>query len=188
MARRHRVWFPGAMYHITARGNRRTAIFLNDLDYIEYFQILSETRVKYPFYLHSYCLMTNHIHLQIETTEYPISDIMKDLDSTYARYFNKTYQTSGHVFQGRFISKVIEDRQYFLEVSRYIHRNPLEAKIVDKPEDYPWSSYASYINEEENTLKTKDRTLNLLPGDSIHNYKSFVEEGIKRSAEIALPL
>ncbi|GAE33748.1 transposase [Halalkalibacter akibai] len=146
MSRKHRVWFPGAMYHITARGNRRTALFERELDYQTYIMILEDVRKQYPFELHSYCLMTNHIHLLLETTNVHISDIMKAFHSRYAIWFNKEYDYIGHLFQGRYGAKLITDAPYFLEVSRYIHLNPLDANMVDRPEQYRWSSYRTYLS------------------------------------------
>jgi putative transposase len=87
MTRKHRIWFPGAMYHITARGNRRSSLFNQRDDYLTYLGILEDVRSMYPFQLHAYCLMTNHIHLQIETTNFHIKLIMKEMHSRYAIYF-----------------------------------------------------------------------------------------------------
>ncbi|MGM0843683.1 MAG: transposase [Bacillota bacterium] len=119
MSRKRRVWYPGAMYHITARGNRRIALFYREEDYLMYLAILEDVRVMYPFVLHSYCLMTNHLHLQIETNQHHIKDIMKELHSRYAIYLNRRLHMGGHLFQGRYRSGLIETDQYFLEVSRY---------------------------------------------------------------------
>lgn len=102
MTRKHRIWFPGAVYHITARGNRRSSLFNQRDDYLTYLGILEDVRSMYPFQLHAYCLMTNHIHLQIQTTNFHIKLIMKEMHSRYAIYFNKKYHYDGHVFQGRY--------------------------------------------------------------------------------------
>ncbi len=130
MPRQPRVWYPGAMYHIVARGNRRAAIFHDHVDFQTYLAILEDIRSMMPFILHSYCLMTNHLHLQLETIHHYIQYIMKEMHSRYAVYLNQRLRTDSHVFQGRYGARLIETNAYFLEVSRYIHRNPLEAKMV----------------------------------------------------------
>lgn len=175
MARKHRVWFPGAMYHITSRGNRRSAIFYDDFDREVYLQFLEEAHRYFPFHLHSYCLMTNHIHLQIETIQHHPKDMMKMLNSRYAMYFNKRYRLVGHVFQGRYGSKLINSSDHLLEVSRYIHLNPVEAKMVKSPKDFLWSSYTAYISESANPHITTTKILSYFPKPQKENYLKFVE-------------
>ena len=176
MSRKLRAWFRGAVYHITARGNRRAKIFVDQKDYLMYLYFLEEVRKLFPFVLHSYCLMTNHLHLQIETQEHHIQDIMKKLHTDYAIYFNKRHELDGHVFQGRYGSRLILSIKYFLDVSRYIHLNPLEANIVKKPEDYRWSSYSSYLNLSKNPHIVTTKTLSYIYESSFKTYKQFVEE------------
>jgi len=117
----------------------------------------------YPFLLHSYCLMTNHLHLQIETTNFHIKTIMKELHSRYAVYFKKKYGYAGHVFQGRYGAELIKTDRYFLEASRYIHRNPLEAKMVKDLFFYHWSSYPSYLHLVENQMIISSKDSSVLP-------------------------
>ncbi|QTC40425.1 transposase [Bacillus sp. V3] len=131
-------------YHITARWNKRSPLFFYETDYLTYLHILEDVRSIYPSVLHSYCLMTNNIHLQIETIHHHIQYIMKTLHSRYALYLNQRMNTDGHIFQERYKAELIESSGYFLEVSRYIHRNPLLANMVERSEDYLWSSYPSY--------------------------------------------
>jgi putative transposase len=126
LSRDHRIWFPGAKYHITNRGNRRAAFFYDDFDHQEYLNLLEESRKYFPFHLHAYCLMTNHIHLLIETIHHHPKDIMKMLNSRYAMYFNKRHHLVGHVFRGRYGAELIDTAEYLLGVSRYIHLNPLK--------------------------------------------------------------
>ncbi|WP_062350703.1 transposase [Bacillus kwashiorkori] len=178
MSRKPRVWYPGATYHITARGNRKAAIFQETDDYLKYLEILKNVQTAYPFILHSYCLMTNHIHLQIETIDDHIKYIMKDLHFRYATYFNKKYDFVGHVFQGRYGASIIENISYFLETSRYIHRNPLEANIVKDLADYRWSSYLSFISNVKNPHVNPEKTLNYFAAPPQKNYQIFVETDI----------
>jgi putative transposase len=175
LSRKHRVWFPGARFHITSRGNRRSAIFYDDFDREAYLQFLEEARCYFPFYLHSYCLMTNHIHLQIETIQHHPKDMMKMLNSRYAMYFNKRHRLVGHVFQGRYGSELIDSSDYLLEVNRYIHLNPVEAKMVKSPEDYRWSSYTNYISESMNPLISTTKVLSHFPEPQKENYRNFDE-------------
>ncbi|MBD1383026.1 transposase [Metabacillus arenae] len=179
MARKLRVWYPGAMYHITARGNRRNVLYYDDQDYLKYLSLLAVTRSNLPFLLHSYCLMPNHLHLQLETIDFPIQSIMHDIHSKYARYFNRRYDLVGHVFQGRYGAKLIDDRDYFMKVSRYIHLNPLEASIVDKLEEYKWSSYRSYMKlDPDNQYVNPEKTLSLFYNPQEENFKKFVLEKV----------
>ncbi len=117
-----------------------------------YLRLLKATNEKYPFTLHAYCLMTNHIHLLLETKESPTKDIMRYLHSRYATYFNQRHDLVGHVFQGRYHAEFIDSATYFIEVSRYIHLNPVKSNLVDKPEHYSWSSYNAYCEKDFNNL------------------------------------
>ena len=179
MSRKHRIWFPGAKYHITSRGNRRSAIFYDHFDHQVYLELLEEVRSYFPFHLHSYCLMTNHIHLQIETIQHHPKEMMKMLNSRYAMYFNKRHHLVGHVFQGRYGAELIEETDYFLEVSRYIHLNPVEANMVKYPEEYPWSSYLAYISDYANPRITTTKILSHFPESQNESYRKFVE-GVKK--------
>ena len=104
---------------------------------------------KRLFTLHAYCLMTNHFHLELTTAKDPIWMIMKPLMNSYAKYFNQKYGFEGHLFDSRYTSGLIEDEIYFLEVSRYIHLNPVKAKMVRESQAYEYSSYQVYIRESE---------------------------------------
>ncbi|WP_246055138.1 transposase [Pseudalkalibacillus caeni] len=175
MARKPRTWFPGAKYHVYSRGNRQMPLFLDDVDFRKYLAILMDTQDKEPFYLHSYCLMTNHVHLQIETIDISLSKTMKTVNSRYATYFNKKHGSMGHVFQGRYGAELLNDVKYEIDVSRYIHRNPIEAQIVHKPEDYPWSSFWAYRKSFPNYFVRTDHILSFFPDPSTENYQQFVE-------------
>ena len=146
MPYKKRTWLPNRFYHVVCRGNRRDSLFCCDTDFQAYFHILEQLHQKYPFELASYCLMTNHYHLQIRSKEATLSKVMSLINKRYANYYNIKYKLSGHVFEKRFYDKLIEDKEGMLAVSRYIHLNPVEAKMVKKPEDYPWSSYLFFNN------------------------------------------
>ncbi|WP_433745182.1 transposase [Falsibacillus pallidus] len=188
MSRKHRIWFPGAIYHITARGNRRMNIFMEDNDFITYLKILEDVRQQYPFILHSYCLMNNHLHLQLETISHHIKIIMKEIHSRYAVYLNRKLRMVGHVFQGRYGASLIQENDYFLEASRYIHRNPLEANMVKCLSDYAWSSYPAYIHlSHRNPHIETSKVLSFFKEPVHESYKKYVETPIKSKEEKSCP-
>ncbi len=146
MPRAKRVWMPNCFYHVSCRGNRREPLFLNASDFRVFFYILEQLHDKIPYEIASYCLMTNHYHLQIRSQEIPFSKLMSLINKRYANYFNTKYSLTGHVFEKRYYGQVIEDRAGMISVSRYIHLNPVEANMVKEPESYPWSSYYLFTN------------------------------------------
>ena len=137
-------------YHVIQRGNERKNIFLDDKDKVKFLDTLARTKGKFNCKVYAYCLMNNHVHLVIDTNGSDISQLMKSLNVSYVMYFNRKYERCGHLFQDRFKSEIIDNDQYLLEVSRYIHLNPVRAKIVKNAADYPWSSYLSYIGRDDN--------------------------------------
>lgn len=146
MGRKPRVWNSSRFYHIVCRRNHREALFVYPGDYKTFLYILSKTHQNFPFELPAYCLMTNHFHLMLRSKEHSISKIMSLVNKRYADYYNTRYRLKGHLFEKRFYSHEITDDEGILQVSRYIHRNPLEARMVQNLEDYPWSSFPFYMN------------------------------------------
>lgn len=175
MAKKKRIWYPGAVYHITNRGNRRSDIFKDEEDFQVYLTILEQTMDKYPFILYSYCLMTNHIHLQLETEDVEIWHIMRNINLFYSKYFNNKYNYVGHLFQGRYKSEVIENDAYNLQTSRYIHLNPVQAKMVEYPIEYKWSSYDIFMGKRKSDLVNENKILSYFKGNSRRLYKNYVE-------------
>ncbi len=141
MARALRIQYPGAVYHITSRGNARKAIFYDDKDRIRFLNFLTKVNKQYGWLCHGYCLMTNHYHLLIETPQPNLSRGMKRLNSQYSLIFNKRHRRVGHVLQGRYRSIVVEKQSYLLELCRYTVLNPVRANMVEKPDEWIWSSY-----------------------------------------------
>jgi len=141
MARKPRLEFPGAIYHINHRGNHQEYIYLDDDDRKLFLKLLKTTIERMNWICHAYCLMGNHYYLLIEIQEGILSRGMAWLNGVYTQNFNRKYGITGHLFQGRFKSKPIEDNMQFLMAARYIVRNPLEANIVESAELWPWSSY-----------------------------------------------
>jgi len=136
---------------------------------------LQEVLERYKGLLYCYCLMTNHTHLMIETGEIVISEIMKRLNEMYVKYFNIKYNLVGHLFQGRYFQQIIESDSHILDASKYIHLNPVKAKMVNIPEEYTWSSYSMYIGLKKEKLITSGKVLPYFKGDSRLIYKEYVE-------------
>lgn len=184
MGRNKRIWYEGARYHLMGRGNRRCAIFKDEEDYRFFLLILGQIQQRYPFELHAYCLMTNHFHLEITTIDTPIWKIMQPLMNHYARTFNQKYGYSGHLFDSRYESKMIENNIYFLEVSRYIHLNPVRAAMVREPQAYKYSSYGLYVTDTASLTECKVDTRQVLDSFSEvkrEQYRLFVEAKISHS-------
>ena len=156
MARRPRIHFAGAFYHVIARGNQGQKLFREDQDYRLYLRFLKEYKTRWDFFLYAYILMPTHIHFLIETGEIPLSKLMQSLQFRYTRNFNLKYGTWGHLFQGRYKAILCERDSYFLELSAYIHLNPVRAGLVENPAAYPWSSYPSYLGKREEDIIDRD--------------------------------
>lgn len=176
IARKLREWYPGAIYHLMHRGVRRTEFFSDETDYQVFLEILKVALDKYQCKIHAYCMMTNHIHLLLETSEDEIGRFMKCLSERYAMYFNHKYQYRGHLFESRYKSCLVKEDSYFLQTSRYIHLNPVKARIVVKPEDYRWSSYQTMIALKDDRITERNRTLAYFKDNSILRYRDFVED------------
>jgi putative transposase len=149
MARPVRIEYPGAFYHITARGNERKDIFKSRRDREQFLSYLQSATERYGAVVHTYCLMSNHYHLLLETPAGNLSQIMRHINGAYTTYFNTKRRRAGHLLQGRYKAILVEADVYAKELSRYIHLNPVRAGIVERPGDFPWSSYAAYIGKAE---------------------------------------
>lgn len=144
MARRPRQEFPGAHYHVTSRGVEQRDIYLDRRDRRVRLRLIRDTVDRFNWRLHAFVLMGNHDHLFLETPEANLSSGMQFLNGRYAGYFNHRRRRTGHLFQGRFHSQLVETDVHYREVSRYIHLNPVRAGIVDRPEAWEWGSYPGY--------------------------------------------
>lgn len=144
MARPLRIEYPGALYHLTARGNRKEDIYLQDDDRTYFLEILGRTVRRYNWICHGYCLMDNHFHLLIETPDANLSLGMRQLNGVYTQYFNRSHDKAGHLFQGRFKSILVEKDSHLLELSRYIVLNPVRGKMVNHPGEWEWSNYRPF--------------------------------------------
>ena len=151
-----RIVAPGMAHHVTQRGNRRMDVFLNAQDYRFYLHVLGRNALKYDMDIWAYCLMTNHVHLIVvpQTLE-SLADALRDTHTSYAQFFNKRYDFSGHLWQARFYSCVL-DEQHAWSAVRYVERNPVRASITTRAEDHPWSSASSHCSRDYNPLLSKD--------------------------------
>jgi REP element-mobilizing transposase RayT len=141
MARPLRIEFPGAVYHVTSRGNAKQKIYFDDVDRYGFLKLLCETVERFNLILHSYCLMNNHYHLLIETPEGNLSKAMRQLNGVYTQKFNRRHNRVGHLFQGRYKAILIDKHNYLLELCRYIVLNPVRKNLTKKPENWHWSSF-----------------------------------------------
>lgn len=140
MARPLRLEFPGALHHVTARGNEQRPIFRDDLDRSEYLGRIAHYRERFRFQLLAYCLMTNHVHLAVRSGAVPLSRVMAGIQSSYTQWFNRRHARVGHLFQGRYKAFLVQEDRYLLALIRYIHLNPVAACIVENASKYFWSS------------------------------------------------
>ncbi len=187
MARPLRVQYPGALYHITARGNERKAIFRSDEDRETFLAILAQAVERYRLILHAYVLMDNHYHLLLETKEANLSLALRHLNGVYTSSFNRTHQRAGHLFQGRYKAILVEKESYLLELSRYIHLNPIRVKMDIRPERYAWSSYRDYIGSRTAPgWLTREALLGTFGRENRRAeqaYRKYVEEGVRKEME-----
>lgn len=186
MARPLRIEYEGALYHVTARGNEKRKVYFTETDYKKFLEYVKQAAEKYGIVLHCYVLMSNHYHLIIETPEANLSKAMHHINSSYTAYINRKRNRAGHLFQGRYKAIVVDKDSYLLELSRYIHLNPVRAGIVEKPEDYPWSSYKAYISRSRDEIVTEDFIWGMISedrGEARKGYRTYVESAIGRELE-----
>jgi putative transposase len=145
MARKARAEVEGGLYHVITRGNNRRQIFHSAADYEKFLALLTVQKIKLPFFLYAYCLMSNHVHLLIERQANAVGRIMKRLLTGYAQYYNRRYRRAGHLLQGRYKAILCQSDRYLSELVRYIHLNPVRARMVNQPEDYKYSSHRAYL-------------------------------------------
>ena len=182
MTRPLRIQFPGALYHITSRGDRKVDIYVDDTDRAVWLQTLADVCARSNYLVHAFCQMTNHYHLLLETVDGNLADGMRQLNGVYSQYFNRRHDLVGHVFQGRYKAILVQKENYLLELARYIVLNPVRAKLVADPAHWPWTSYFVTTGAappppwlDTNFILTK---FGEEPTAAITAYKQFVREGI----------
>lgn len=186
MARPVRIEYPGAVYHVICRGNNRQTIFKDDHDRTTYLEKLSAYCEQKEVELLCYCLLSNHVHLLLETPQANLSKLMQPFQTSYTLYFNRRHRHTGHVFEQRYKAFLVDRDNYLLQVSRYIHLNPVGAGIVERPQDYRWSSYKAYLREEKAGGLNRELILGQFEGKGwrcVSRYREFVQGDLGRKKE-----
>ena len=182
MSRPLRIEYAGAVYHVTSRGNEKKPVFKTETDRQNFLNTLQHVGKRYNWICHAYCLMTNHYHLLIETPDGNLSIGMRQLNGVYTQLFNRLHGRAGHLFQGRFKAILIQKDSHLLEVCRYVVLNPVRAKMVEKPDDYSWSSYLATAGKTKaHPCITTDWVLRQFSGKrgkAEQEYRKFVSWGI----------
>ena len=180
-----------------SRGNRRTALFKEKSDYLQFLDCIARSKEMYDYKIHALCLMTNHFHMLIETQMDELWKIMQRMLHPYSMDFNHKYKYTGHVFESRYTACLIDDEKYFLEASRYIHLNPVKAMMVREPLGYEYSSYGVYLAHNRNDRGTGEslienaiyeltdtsRVLGSFRNNSAEQYRMFVEGKISHAEQ-----
>jgi len=190
MARLPRIDLAG-FHHVINRGVERREVFIDKEDYSTFLTLLCQQCAKYEVDVHSYCLMSNHYHLLIETHQENLSKFMRAINAQYAAYFNRKYKRVGHLWQGRFKSWFVTDEAYLYTLIKYIEYNPLKAKMIHRLSEYVYSSYNSFANSSRpiNCLKqsvmfTQFENIN----DRVEFFDSWYDEDVLKEIKKASSL
>jgi len=179
MARKPRVHFPGALYHVMLRGNGGQEVFFSQEDRSRFFLLLQEGIERYGHRVHAFCLMTTHVHLAIQVGNIGLPRIIQNLAFRYTRWVNWRRGRRGHLFQGRYKAVLVDADAYLLALTRYIHLNPVWSGIVESPEDYPWGGHRAYLGMETIPWLTTEWVLSMFSqkaGSARQAYREFVEQ------------
>jgi REP element-mobilizing transposase RayT len=187
MARKHRIEYEGAFYHVITRGNQKQKVFKSTGDFQKYLTLLASYKQRYHFRLYAYVLMGNHVHLLIETCDTALSKILQGINQSYTMYFNKKYRTVGHLFQGRYKAILCDRDRYLLELLKYIHHNPLRAGLAKTLAMYHWSSHRAYLAGTDVTglvdTEPAFRMFSEYKGRARKHYEAFMNDGISVKKE-----
>ena len=188
MARPLRISYPNAFYHVTCRGNDRRTIFRDDHDRARFLERLRSASEIFDVCVHAYVLMSNHFHLIVETPQANLSEFMRQFNISYTGYYNRRHHRTGHLYQGRFKAIVVDKDSYLLELSRYVHLNPVRIKAnAQRPQNerileisrYKWSSLPGYVDgKRKASWITYEAVLGYV-GGSRQEYAAFVQDGIR---------
>jgi REP element-mobilizing transposase RayT len=177
MPRPLRIEYEGAWYHVMNRGANCQNIFYNDKHREIFLALLEEISSNFFVEIHSYCLMNNHYHLLVNTRLANLARLMRHLDGVYTQKFNKIEKRDGPLFRGRYKAILVEAETYLLQVSRYIHLNPVAANICSDPYQYPWSSFKFYLDKNKPFWLRLDFIFNLIGGNNKRaQYSKFVAQ------------
>lgn len=179
MPRKTRIYYPGAIYHVMLRGNAGDKIFFNDDDRHYFCALTKEVVHRYGCRIHAFCLMSNHVHFAIQVGSVPLSQIIQNLAFRYARMINTRMKRIGHLFQGRYKAILVDSDIYIRELIRYIHLNPVRAKMVTNAVDYIWSSHRAYLGMTSISWLTTDWLLSIFSekrSSATIKYHLFMQE------------
>jgi REP element-mobilizing transposase RayT len=184
MARRPRLEFEGAFYHVLTRGNQKQEIFRDKQDFWKYLDILGDYKSRYPYLLFGYVLMPNHVHLLIETGKTPLSKILQGINLRYTMHFNWKHKTVGHLFQGRYKAVLCDREEYLLNLIKYVHNNPVRARLAKDADGYPWSSHRLFLKPRTKGIVDTIPALRHFSEDweqAVRIYRKFMgEEGLSK--------
>ena len=181
MARKPRIHYPGALYHVMLRGNGGADIFFENADRNHFLSLVEEGVHRYRHRIHAFCLMANHVHFAVQVGEVALPRIIQNLSFRYTGWINKSRGRVGHLFQGRYKALLVDRDSYLLELTRYIHLNPVRIGIVKKPAAYRWSGHRYYLGKGKLPWLTTDWVLSQFGKQVTHaraRYSQFVLEGI----------
>lgn len=177
MARKPRLHFPGALFHVMLRGNAGQAIFTEDADRLQFETLVVDGLARFGHRIHAYCWMNNHVHIALQIGAISLSSIIQNLCFRYTRYFNYRNKRNGHLFQGRFKAILVDADSYLLELVRYIHLNPVRARLVTDPESFLWSGHRVYLGLAQKAWLCTDWTLSQFDCDldeARRRYQHFI--------------
>ena len=180
MARKPRLHVTGGLYHVILRGNARQDIFFNAQDRRVFYELMAEGVQRFGYRVHAFCLMTNHLHLALQCSEQPLSIGMQNLAFRYTRHVNARRGRVGHLFEGRFKAYLVDQDRYGLALVRYIHLNPVRARMVQKPGAYAYSSHRAYLAQEHLPWLSTDWVLGQFgarAGFARRAFARFIEQG-----------
>ena len=178
MPRRARVKSKNDIYHIMLRGIDKQNIFEDEEDKEKFLSVLTDCKAISEYKVFAYCFMNNHVHILLQTGKEELGKVFRRIGARYVYWYNWKYQRTGHLFQDRYKSEAVEDDSYFITVIKYIHQNPIVAEIVERAEDYNYSSYKEYMINKAGTLIDKNFVY------SIINKKEFIKIHEEKSAEV----
>jgi len=178
MARPLRIEFEGAWYHVMNRGAGRQDVFISDAQRERFLELLGELADRFGVETHAYCLMDNHYHLLLHTPLGNLGRGMRHLNGVYTQFFNRDQGRDGALFRGRYQAILVDADEYLLHLTSYIHRNPLEAGMVERLGEYRWSSYPAYIGRTEAPAWLRRDMVYSMLGGKARRYRSFVERGV----------
>ncbi len=182
MARPVRLEYRGALYHVTARGDRRESIYEDDTDREHFLAVFADVIERFNWRCHAYCLMGNHYHLLIATPDGNLSKGMRQLNGVFTQWSNRRHRRTGHLFQGRYKAILIDADSYLLELTRYVVLNPVRARLVKSADRWPWSSYCATTGAEDAPAWLEVDGLlaqfGTRRGRAVAAYKRFVDEGL----------